>query len=59
ESIDLYEERRQMAFDDLYKMAPELGQETSDLVRSMLEFNPDMRPDYPEAVAVFRMLEQE
>jgi hypothetical protein len=26
-------------------------------VRSMLEFNPEMRPDYPEAVAVFRMLE--
>ena len=59
EAFDLYEERRQMAFDDLYKLAPELGMETSDLVRSMLEFDPSMRPDYPEAVAVFRMLEWE
>ena len=56
-AFDLYEERRLMAFDDLYKLAPELGRETSDLVRSMLEFDPAMRPDYPEAVAVFRMLE--
>ena len=58
-TCDLYEERRKMAFEELYKLAPELGHETSDLVRSMLEFNPDMRPDYPEAVAVFRMLEWE
>ena len=58
-AADLYEERRLMAFDDLYKFAPELGKETSDLVRSMLEFSPAMRPDYPEAIAVFRMLEWE
>lgn len=57
ESTALYEERRKMAFADLITLAPELGQETSDLVRSMLEFDPAMRPDYPEAVAVFRMLE--
>ena len=59
ESNDLYEERKKMAFPDLITLAPELGQETSDLVRSMLEFDPAMRPDYPEAVAVFRMLEWE
>ena len=59
EALDLYEERRKMAFEDLYQFAPELGMETSDLVRSMLEFDPSMRPDYPEAVAVFRMLEWE
>lgn len=57
DEFDLYEERRKMEFTDLYEVAPELGRETSDLVRSMLEFNPEMRPDYPEAVAVFRMLE--
>ncbi|MBQ7395051.1 MAG: serine/threonine protein kinase [Lentisphaeria bacterium] len=57
EAFDLYEERRKMEFSELYDLAPELGRETSDLVRSMLDFDPNMRPDYPEAVAVFRMLE--
>ena len=57
--VDLYDERRLMQFTDLYELAPELGRETADLVRSMLEFDPAMRPDYPEAIAVFRMLEWE
>lgn len=57
--FSLLDERRERKFPTPDKIHPEMAGEVSDLIMSMLEYDPAMRPGYQEIAVVFKMLAED
>jgi serine/threonine-protein kinase len=55
----LLDERRERKFPTPGEIHPEMEGEVSDLIMSMMEYDPSMRPEYQEIAVVFKMLAED